>query len=92
MWQRMWDRTQYPRAPLVVPDGGDRDGVHWDGWRVVFPTDAEYNEEYTAALHQHMVYGPPMRYATETEIAAEMARRAAPATAWHGLETADDDQ
>ncbi len=39
------------------------------------------NEEYTAALHEQTVYGQPVRYATEDDIAAEVARRADRATA-----------
>lgn len=72
----MSDRTDSTDAPLLVPDGGDRNGVRWDGWRVVFPTDADYSDEHTAALHAQRVYGEPIRYAMEDDIAAEIARRA----------------
>lgn len=72
----MSDHSNSPKAPLLVPDGGYRDGMHWDGWRVVLPTDTEYSDEYRAALHTQRVYGEPVRYATEDDIAAEVARRA----------------
>lgn len=77
----MSDHRKYPKAPLLVPDSEYREGVYRDGWRVVFPTDAAYDEEYTAALHAHTVYGEPVRYATEDDIAAEVAHRAERATA-----------
>lgn len=69
----MSDHPDAPQAPLLVPDAGYRDGVHWDGWRVVLPTDTDYGGEYAAALHVQRVYGEPVRYATEDDISAEVA-------------------
>jgi hypothetical protein len=71
----MSDRSDVANAPLLAPDGGDRNGVRWDGWRVVFPTDADDSDEHTAALKAQRLYGEPLRYATEDDIAAEVARR-----------------
>lgn len=71
----MSDRPESPNAPLLVPDGGDCDGVRWDGWRVVFLTDEDYSDEHTAALHAQRAYGEPIRYATEDDIAVEVALR-----------------
>lgn len=60
-----------PNTPRLVPNSGERAGMQWDRWHVIFRTDVADTEEDTAVPHQHQVYGQPPRSAMEVAIAVE---------------------
>lgn len=69
----MSDCPDVANAALLMTDRGDRNGVRWDGWRVVFPTDAE------SAWPRSMPIGSmESRYATPRRTTSLLRPRAAP--------------
>lgn len=57
-------------------DTSKDDGTYILMGRVSLPTDPEYDEDYAYAVYRHQAGAEPLRYATEEDIAAEVARRA----------------
>jgi len=79
----MSETETFPRRPLVLrgADTSRDDGTYILTRRVSFPTDADYESDYSYAVYRYQAGAEPLRYATEREIVAEVERRAERASA-----------